>query len=315
MALSTESTTFTKDVLGRYTCSTWDEATADPAGIDVVVLGGGMYGGYCAAKVYQESRRRFGDARKALRVLVLEAGPFVLNQHTADVPDLGFFDPGGEAVNVQSGANPGSRNEVWGVGWRSNEPFVGQAYCVGGKGIFWGGWCPKLQPNDLAEWPADVRKYLTTVDAQNPIGRRPIDHVDQATKLPLKRRDPLSGYDTVEYEIGVEPSDDFLFDPVQLSGSNPQKVGLNEAVRVFLEMNKGTIDARITHVLPAPIAVQTQSFVSGLFALDKYSSVPALIGATRDDHADGRANDLRMTIVPNCHVSSLGFRPDAQAPE
>ncbi|MCU1246991.1 MAG: oxidoreductase [Edaphobacter sp.] len=315
MALSTESTTFTKDVLGRYTCSTWDEATADPTGIDVVVLGGGMYGGYCAAKVYQESRLRFGDARKALRVLVLEAGPFVLNQHTADVPDLGFFDPGGSAVNVQSGANTGIRNEVWGVGWRSNEPFVGQAYCVGGKGIFWGGWCPELQPNDLAEWPADVRRYLTNVDAQNPIGHRPIDHIDQVTQLLLKRGDPLSGYGTVEYEIGVEPSDRFLFDPVQLSTSNTQKVGLNEALRVFLDRNKGTIDARITNVLPAPVAVQTQSFVSGLFALDKYSSVPALIGAARDDHNDGRANDLRMTIVPNCHVSSLGFRPDAQATE
>src|SRR5579859_6487217 len=100
MAIVTESTTFTKDVLGRYICSTWDEATADPAVIDVVVLGGGMYGGYCAAKVYQESRVRFGDARKSLRVLVLEAGPFVLNEHTADVPDLGFFDPGGSVINV-----------------------------------------------------------------------------------------------------------------------------------------------------------------------------------------------------------------------
>ncbi len=121
MALLTESTTFTKDVLGRYICSTFDEATADPEGIDVVVIGGGMYGGYCAAKIYQESQLRLRGGRKDLRVVVLEAGPFVLNEHTADVPDLGFFDPFGQGpVNVQSGTNPGTRNEVWGVGWRAS---------------------------------------------------------------------------------------------------------------------------------------------------------------------------------------------------
>jgi hypothetical protein len=188
---------------------------------------------------------------------------------------------------------------------------------VGGKGIFWGGWCPELQPNDLAEWPTDVQKYLTTADPQNPVGRRPIDHVDPVTNALLKRGDPLSGYGTVEYEIGVQPSDRFLFDPVQLAGpgSTTRNVGLNEALRVFLDQTKGSIDRRITKVLPAPVAVQTQSFISGLFALDKYSSVPAMIGAARDDHADGRADDLRMTIVPNCHVSSLGFLPDGQAPQ
>jgi hypothetical protein len=58
MPILTESTTFTRDVLGRYICSTWHEATADPERIDVVVIGAGMYGGYCAAKVYQESRFR-----------------------------------------------------------------------------------------------------------------------------------------------------------------------------------------------------------------------------------------------------------------
>ena len=46
MALQTESTTFTRDVQGRYICSTWEEATSEPHGIDVVVLGSGMYGAY-----------------------------------------------------------------------------------------------------------------------------------------------------------------------------------------------------------------------------------------------------------------------------
>lgn len=64
MPLTTEDTTFTRDVLGRYICSTWEEATADPDGIDVVVIGGGMYGGYCASKIYQLSREACQTARK-----------------------------------------------------------------------------------------------------------------------------------------------------------------------------------------------------------------------------------------------------------
>lgn len=316
MPLTTQSTTFTKDVLGRYFCSTWDEATSDSAGIDVVVLGGGMYGSYCAAKIYELARQQFGDKFKGLRVLVLEAGPLVVPEHGQNIPNLGLNDPGlTNALNIGSGANPGIRNEVWGIGWRSNQPFVGQAYCVGGKGVYWGGWCPRLQTSDLAQWPEEVREYLTTTNTQAPLGFRPIEHIDPATKVTLRRGDPLTGYEAIEYEIGVLPSDDFVFDPVQLAGPGPKKVGLNEALRVFLDQKKASIDSNITQILPAPIAVQTQSFISGLFSLDKHSSVPALAAAVRDDHGDGRESNLRMAIVPNCHVIRLGFRGDTEAPE
>ncbi|MBC8123017.1 MAG: GMC family oxidoreductase, partial [Gemmatimonadaceae bacterium] len=316
MPLTTESTTFTRDVLGRYLCSTWDEATADPGGIDVVVLGGGMFGSYCAAKIYELARQRFGNKFKGLRVLVLEAGSHVIPEHGQNIPNLGLNDPGlTNALNIGSGSNPEVRNEVWGIGWRSNQPFVGQAYCVGGKGNYWGGWCPRLQPNDLSQWPGEVRDFLTTVNSQEPVGFRPIDHDDLVTKTPLKRGDPLTGYEAIEYEIGVLPVDDFVFDPIKIAGEGPKKVGLNEALRVFLDKKRAGIDAEITQILPAPIAVQTQSFISGLFSLDKYSSVPALSAAVRDDHSDGRESNLRMAIVPNCHVIRLGFRGDEQAPE
>jgi choline dehydrogenase-like flavoprotein len=307
MPVVTPSTVFTRDVLGRYICSTWEEATADPDGIDVVVLGAGLYGGYCAASIHQRSQERLGQR---LRVLVLDAGPFVVPEHTQNIPDLGFFDPGGEGpINVGPGSKPGVRNEVWGVGWRSNQPFVGQAYCVGGKGIFWGGWCPRLQTEDLAQWPEEVRNYLTIVDEREPLGR-----LDPVTKT-TQRGDGLSGYEALEYEIGVKPSDDFVFDPLQKSGTGLRKVGLNEALRVFLDKGKAGIDSRIRDILENPIAVQTQSPISGLFALDKYSSVPALTAAVRNDHGNGREKNLRMALVPNVHVVRVGFRPDAQAPE
>ena len=313
MPIPTPSTVFTRDVLGRYICSTWDEATSDPAGIDVVVLGAGLYGGYCAANIFQRSRQKLGQP---LRVLVLDAGPFVVPEHSQNIPDLAFFDPGiTNPINVGPGSDPGVRKEVWGVGWRSNQPFVGQAYCVGGKGVFWGGWCPRLQAKDLQQWPTEVSDYFTKVLAE-PVGSRPADERDPATGALLAARgDPLTGYEALEYEIGVAPSNDFVFDPLQAAGPGPRKVGLNEALRVFIDTKKAAIDARITAILPNPIAVQTQSSISGLFSLDKYSSVPALTGAVRNDHADGRESNLRIAVVPNAHVVRVGFRPDAEAPE
>src|SRR5262249_39180678 len=162
-------------------------------------------------------------------------------------------------------------------------------------------------------------RFLTTVDPNEPVGFRPLEHKDPVTGQTRVRGDKLTGYEAIEYEIGVVPSDDFVFDPLQIAGQGPRKVGLNEALRVFLDQERANINSQtptcqITAVLPAPIAVQTQSYISGLFALDKYSSVPALTAAVRDDHGDGRPSNLRMALVPNCHVIRLGFRGDSEAP-
>lgn len=301
------------DVIARFVCNTWEEATADSEGIDVVVLGAGMYGGYCASKIYQLSQERFRNSTgKALRVLVLDAGPFLIPEHSQNIPDLGLSTPSVfGATSIGAGTNPGTTNLVWGFGWRSNQPYSEQAYCIGGKGIYWGGWCPRLQAVDLAQWPREVRDYLTVTNAANPVGERPIDHRDPFDPTTIYTRgDALTAYETMEYEIGVVPSDDFVFDPANFSQLPEQdKVGLNGALHFLLDSRKGAIDNRIKLVLPAPIAVQTQSFVSGLFALDKYSSVPAMVSSARRDHGDGRQNDLRMSVVPFTHVVRLECAP------
>ncbi len=72
-----QRTSFSLDVLGRFVCSTFDEATTNP-NFDVIVIGAGMYGGYCAAKLYTES----AAAVRPLRVLVPEAGPFLVAEHS-----------------------------------------------------------------------------------------------------------------------------------------------------------------------------------------------------------------------------------------
>jgi choline dehydrogenase-like flavoprotein len=55
------------------------------------------------------------------------------------------------------------------------------AYCLGGKSLYWGGWCPRLTPADLARWPAAVAADLQ------------------------------QHYADVESETGVVPATDFIF--------------------------------------------------------------------------------------------------------
>ena len=53
-----QRTTLGLDVLGRFVRNTWDEATAGGTRrFDAVVIGAGMFGAYCAEKIY-----RFGAA-------------------------------------------------------------------------------------------------------------------------------------------------------------------------------------------------------------------------------------------------------------
>lgn len=147
-----QRTTLGLDVLSRFIGNTWDEAISNGGKpFDAIVLGGGMFGGYCAEKIY-----RLGAA-KGLRVLVLEAGPFVVATHVQNLPRAGLNVPQPMLPRDDPGI---ARELVWGMPWRSNVPWVGQAYCVGGKSLYWGGWCPRLLDSDLAPWPPAVAQYL-----------------------------------------------------------------------------------------------------------------------------------------------------------
>jgi choline dehydrogenase-like flavoprotein len=147
-----QRTTLGLDVLGRFTCNTWEEATANSTRrFDAVVIGAGMFGGYCADKIF-----RFGSNNN-LKVLVLDAGPFMVATHLQNLPRAGINVPD----PLSPARDPGvARELVWGMPWRSNVDFIGQAYCVGGKSLYWGGWCPRLLASDLTSWPVTVAQYL-----------------------------------------------------------------------------------------------------------------------------------------------------------
>jgi hypothetical protein len=94
-----QNTTFSIDALGRYLCSTWDEATGSGgAPFSAIVIGAGMYGAYCATKIF---RRHPGK-----RVLLLDAGRFMVSEHVQNLARIGLnvpspippsCDPGGRA--------------------------------------------------------------------------------------------------------------------------------------------------------------------------------------------------------------------------
>src|SRR5438552_6179681 len=89
-AVEVQETTFAIDVLGRYICSSWDEAVNNGGvGFDAVVIGAGMFGAYCAEKLYRKA---------SLRVLVLDAGSFLVSEHVQNLARIGLNAAGAVSV-------------------------------------------------------------------------------------------------------------------------------------------------------------------------------------------------------------------------
>ena len=136
-----QGTAFSTDALGRFVANTYEEATASGP-FSAIVVGAGAYGTYCATEI----RRSHPGAR----VLLLDAGSFLVHEHVQNLGDIGLGVP----APIMPSADPGTPREiVWGLPWRGNVEFPGLAYCTGGKSIYWGGWCPRLtsgRPGRLA---------------------------------------------------------------------------------------------------------------------------------------------------------------------
>ncbi|WP_243361118.1 family 16 glycoside hydrolase [Fundidesulfovibrio terrae] len=262
--LNVQQTEFSFDVLGRWICSTWPEVSnngGDP--FDIVVIGAGMFGGYIADKLYRRAENL------GLRVLVLDAGSFLLPAHTQNLPRLGLNAPT-EQVVASNAQDPGPQNLVWGHPWHSSQAFPGLAYCPGGRSLFWGGWSPRLTSADLgarpageASWPADVATYLS------------------------------ANYAAVETEMGVQPTTDYI------SGDLFNK----------LKAQFQTVLGSGQSLEEAPLAVQGQAPESGLFPFDKYSSAFLLFDAIREDIGKRWRNNIdawrRLMLLPHTQVIGL----------
>ena len=99
-----QRTTLSLDLMGRFVCNTWDEAVNNGgAPFDVVIIGSGMFGGYCADHIFRNS---------GLRVLVLDAGPFLVSTHLQNLPGIGLFAPNPIDPAIDPGTAPTWSGEI-----------------------------------------------------------------------------------------------------------------------------------------------------------------------------------------------------------
>src|SRR4029450_4350528 len=129
---------------------------------------------------------------------------------------------------------------------------------------------PRLTADDLQQWPTATRQYLT------------------------------DNYAEVESETGVVPATDFISGDLYLTLWNEF---------VTAAASTANIDTGLGDhgVQPPPLAVQGSAPVSGLFSFDKYSSLPLLIDALRQDVQTSNGGDAnrRLFLVPLAHVTRL----------
>jgi choline dehydrogenase-like flavoprotein len=273
VAIMTESTTFTKDVLGRYLCNTLGEAQASGP-FNVIVLGGGAFGPALAVHLFNI------DAAKRRRILVLDGGKFVLPEHIQNLPPMlagtgGIGVPASTTIEALrlAGQDRTPRDEVWGLPWFTNDPngFPGLAFCIGGRSLFFGGWCPRPIATELTQWPAEVVADLT------------------ATQWPAAQQ-----------LIGSDTDNDFVFGPLHQALKNRLLAGLG-ANQVPDALPAGAAEVE------APLAVQSASPRPGYFPPNKFSSLPGLMRAARLAEQQSGGNDAskRLMVVTGCHVSGL----------
>jgi hypothetical protein len=200
---------------------------------------------------------------------VLDAGAYLFPGHIQNLPQRLGGNVGGPAYTRSRDDASGTQNVVWGMPWISNETFPGLAYCTGGRSLFWGGWSPTLTSADLAAWPAAAAAELTAPD----------------------------GYARTAREIGTDPVTDYMF-------ANTFHDDLHAALASAVTSLGAPFDA----VEEAPLAVQGSAPDSGLFPFDKFSSVPFLMDAVREDATiDTGCSDVsrRIFLLPRTQVLRL----------
>ena len=308
MPLTSESTTFTLDNMGRFSCNTLQEALDSAAqtvagrkrDFDVIVIGGGTFGSVVAEHLFVT------DNTRSRRILVLEAGPFVLPEHFQNMPFIG----GAPDMRVPWVNHPALN-------------YAGLIFAIGGRSLTWGGWSPELLDVEMTAWPPTTRNAL-----------RPAA--------------PAEGYFAqASRQIGVKETNDFIYGPLHTALRKQLHAGLkaagnltgftfgalleHPAVRypdpgdppppipvavlrdwLGLPATDTTPEAELHELfkLEAPLAVQSTT-LPGFFPTNKFSAVPALIRAARlaSTEADGTGPVAdarkRIMVVSNCHVQDL----------
>src|SRR5262249_6879095 len=265
---------------------------------DVIVIGGGTFGAVVGEHLFVT------DATHSRRILVLEAGPFVLPEHEQNMPFLV--------------GHPEMR-----VPWANHTAlnYLRPIFAVGGRSLSWGGWSSELLDEEMAAWPPSTRDALRHpppregyfANASRQIGVKQTNDFIYGPLHTALRKQLYAGLKAPGNETGFVFAD--LLDHPALRYSDPGEPPVNAALlRDWLGLpstdTAPEAELRELFKLEAPLAVQSTT-LPGLFPTNKFIAVPGLIRAARlaATEADGvgAAADARkrLMIVPNCHVQEL----------
>ncbi|MES4903425.1 MULTISPECIES: GMC oxidoreductase [unclassified Streptomyces] len=126
---------------------------------DVIIVGAGTFGSVLAWQL--------GQGGGGVSTLLLESGRLARTEHVQNappaeetVPPPCLFEP----VTAHGAESAPAGRGRWRVPWRSDLPYHGLAYGVGGRSLFWGAYCvwPVLDQEGIRDrWPAGVMAELT----------------------------------------------------------------------------------------------------------------------------------------------------------
>jgi choline dehydrogenase-like flavoprotein len=309
--LTSETTSFTLDNMGRYLCNTLQEAVdsagltvaGNSRGFDVIIIGGGTFGSVIANNLFIRDRTR------SRRILVLESGQFVLPEHVQNMPFMGG-------------------QPDWKLAWVSRPEFgyPGLLYAFGGRSLMWGGWSPELlhdaQNNEMAAWPGgvtsdlDAKYFLEAADQIGVTGTNDFIHGPLHEGLRKQLFDGIKAGSGSGGTFASLTLADLPDHPIVRSfrrkhgGTEPSDADLRDWLNLPQTDTTSHADLLALLKLEAPLAVQSVT-EPGVFPFNKFSAIPLLIQAARiaSTEADGTGTEAdarkRLMVVPNCHVQEL----------
>jgi hypothetical protein len=259
-----QETTLAKDVLARFQCNTLDEVKA-AVGLPftAIVIGSGMYGAFCAERIY----------RRGGRVLVLDAGPFVVSEHVQNMADPAFDVA--EAENLLGLSVFGEFRSPFHFNDNKKRPiiFAGQNYNVGGKSVRWGGWSPRLTEEDLEQYQPDMKKYFKDF------------------------------YREIEFQIGAFPTGDFIKGPLaEVIYARVNDLKGKPEFREIKEVSAAPIAAQAEQPASGLFSFDKYSSLPVLIETLRGDAKAAFGNSLSNEDANSRKG---IMLVPRCRVLRL----------